>query len=98
MKKRPVLVIFLIVQLIGILCLALWQRAPSALGAPMWGAALIALFLGNFLGGWIVDSLFWRSHLSLVSMGILSTMLSLVIDSTIWFAVVKAVGVGGRYR
>ena len=91
MKQRPVLVTFLVVQLIGTCCLGLWQRAPSALGMPMWGTALIALFPGNFLGGWIVDTLLWRSRLPLIGMGLLSLLVALVINAIIWFVVAKAV-------
>ena len=81
MRHRPVLAAFLLLQVIGIACLALWQRAPSALGMPMWGTALIVLFPGNFLGGWIVDALLWRSHLSLISMGLLSAVLAVTINA-----------------
>ena len=42
MKHRPVVLIFLVVQVIGTGCLALWQHAPSALSMPMWETALIA--------------------------------------------------------
>jgi len=91
MKQRPVLVTFLVVQLIGTCCLGLWQDAPSALSMPMWGTALIALFPGNFLGGWIVETLLWRSRLPLIGMGLLSVLVALVINAIIWFVVAKAV-------
>ncbi len=91
MRHRPVLAAFLLLQVIGIACLALWQRAPSALGMPMWGTALIVLFPGNFLGGWIVDALLWRSHLSLISMGLLSAVLAVTINAILWFVVAKTV-------
>jgi hypothetical protein len=91
MKQRPVLVIFLVVQLIGTCCLGLWQHAPSALSMPMWGTALIVLFPGNFLGGWIVETLLWRSRLPLIGMGLLSVLVALVINAIIWFVVAKAV-------
>jgi hypothetical protein len=86
-----VLAAFLLVQVIGIACLVLWQRAPSALSMPMWGTALILLFPGNFLGGWIVDSLLWRSHLSLIGMGLLSAALAVIINAILWFVVAKTV-------
>jgi hypothetical protein len=90
MRHRPVLVIILIVQLIGIACLALWERAPSVLAMPMWGTALILLFPGNFLGGWLVESLLW-GHLSLIGMGLLSAVLAVIINALLWFLVAKTV-------
>ena len=91
MRLRPVLAAFLLVQVIGIACLALWQHAPSAVSMPMWGTALILLFPGNFLGGWTVDSLLWRSHLSLIGMGLLSAVSAVIINAILWFLVAKAV-------
>ena len=91
MRHRPVLAAFLLLQVIGIACLALWQRAPSTLSMPMWGTALILLFPGNFLGGWVVDLLLWRSHMSLVGMGLLSAVLAITINAILWFVVAKTV-------
>jgi hypothetical protein len=52
---------------------------------------LILLFPGNFLGGWIVDSLLWRSHVSLIGMGLLSAVLAIIINAILWFLVAKTV-------
>jgi len=55
----------------------------------LWGTALFTLFPGNLIGAWIIEKLFWQSGLSLVSMGILSTLLLVVINAAVWFAVGK---------
>jgi hypothetical protein len=89
MKNRKVLVVFLVVQFVGIACLALWPHAPSAMGIPMWGTALILLCPGNFLGGWLIQSLLWRGPLGLVALGLLSALTAVVINGIIWFAIVK---------
>jgi len=89
MKRRSVLAIFLVLQLVGTCCLGLRQHVPSALSMPMWGTALIVLFPGNFLGGWIVETLLWRSRLPLIGMGLLSVLAAVVINAVIWLVVAK---------
>ena len=96
MTKHPVLTLFLAVQLVGISCLTLWERAPSAIGVPMWGTALILLFPGNFLGGWLVQSLFWQHGLSLTMIGLLSLVSALAINAVLWLAVTKGTGLASR--
>jgi hypothetical protein len=90
MKKRIPLIVFLIVQTIGLACLGLWQHFPSSLGMVMWGTAMILLFPGNFLGGWLVEKLFWQGPLSLVGIGLLSAVAAVAINAILWFVVVKA--------
>jgi asparagine N-glycosylation enzyme membrane subunit Stt3 len=89
MKKHIVLTVFLVVQFVGLACMGSWQHVPSSLGIVMWGSALIEMFPGNFLGGWLIESLFWQGHLSLVGIGLLSAVAAVVINGLIWFAVVK---------
>lgn len=89
MKKRVVLIAFVIVQCFGLACMALWQHIASALGIAMWGTAMILMFPGNFLGGWLVEKLFWQGPLSLVGIGLLSALAALAINGVIWFAVAK---------
>jgi hypothetical protein len=89
MKKRIVLIVFLAVQFVGLACMALWQHIPSAVGMRMWGTALILLFPGNFLGGWLVEKLFWHGPLSLVGIGLLSAVAAVAINAILWFVVVK---------
>jgi hypothetical protein len=82
--------IFVLVQSIGIACAWLWHHVPADIGVALWGVALVLLIPGNFLASWIVESSFWRSGLSLTSMGILSTLLLFAINALLWFALVKA--------
>ena len=92
MKRHPILAVFLAVQFVGISCLTLWEHVPSAIGAPMWGTAMILLFPGNFLGGWVVEALFWQKGFSLTAIGALLLIVALTINAIIWFVVVKATG------
>jgi asparagine N-glycosylation enzyme membrane subunit Stt3 len=89
MKKQLVLIVFLIVQFVGLACMGVWEHVPSSLGMVMWGTALIVMFPGNFLGGWLIESLFWQGHLSLVGIGLLSAATAVLINGIIWFFVVK---------
>lgn len=90
MKKHLVLSVFLIVQFVGLACMGLWQHVPSSLGMVMWGTALIVMFPGNFLGGWLIEKLFWQGPLSLTGIGLLSAVAAVVINGILWFVVVKA--------
>jgi hypothetical protein len=91
--RRWIIVLFSAVQLLGIGCSWLWEHPPSAVSSVLWGTAFLALFPGNLLGAWIVEKLFWQSRLSLVSIGIFSTVLLVVINATIWIVVVKGLEV-----
>jgi len=71
--------------------LALWERVLPAIGVPMWGTALILLFPGNFLAGWLIQSLFWQRGLSLTVIGLLSLVAALAINTILWLSVTKAV-------
>jgi len=90
MMKRRTVLIFLAAESIGIICWWAWQYAPSFLAIPMWGTSLILLFPGNFLGGWLVEKIFWRTSLSLVNMSILTTILLMVINAALWVGILKA--------
>ena len=92
-RRRWIIVFFSVVQLLGITCSWLWEHPPSAASSFLWGTGLIALFPGNLLGALIVEKLFWQSHLSLTGMGMISTVLSVAINATIWLVVVKALQV-----
>ena len=89
MLRRWTVTLFLAVQIIGVACSWLWQHVPDQIGVPMWGAALILLVPGNFLGPWIVETLLWKTRLSLPTMGVIASILSFVIDAVVWFAVFR---------
>jgi hypothetical protein len=89
MKKRGIIVVFLVAQFIGITCWWAWHYAPSSVGVPMWGASLVLLFPGNILGGWFIEQVFWRTSLSLLNMSILTTILQFVINGALWLGVIK---------
>lgn len=88
--SRTWTIIFAMVQSIGIACSWLWQHAPADIGVALWGTTLVLLIPGNFLASWMVERLFWRSGLSLASLGILSTLLLFTINALLWFALAKA--------
>lgn len=89
--RNPIIVVFVVIQLTGIICSWLCWKVPSGIGVPMWAVGFVILMPGNLLGSWITQSLFWQTGLSLPSMGAISTVLALGINAAVWFAVVRAV-------
>ncbi len=90
MKKYTVPSIFVIVQFVGLACMGVWQHVPSSVGMVMWGTALIVMFPGNFLGGWLIEKLFWQGPLSLTDIGLLSAVAAVAINAILWSLVVGA--------
>jgi hypothetical protein len=86
------IVLFSVVQLVGLGC-AWLQHPPSAASAFLWGTGFVLLFPGDLLSAWIMQKLFWQSHLSLASMNAISAVLLVGINAIIWLAVVKAAGI-----
>jgi hypothetical protein len=90
MTSRIWMTVFVLVQSMGIACSWLWPHVPANIGAALWGTALVLLIPGNFLATWIVERSFWRSGLSLASMGTLSTLILFAMNALLWFVLVKA--------
>ena len=88
---RRLIVFFSVVQLVGLGC-AWLQHPPSAASAFLWGTGFVLLFPGDLLSAWIMQKLFWQSHLSLASMSAISAVLLVAINAVIWFLVAKVVG------
>jgi hypothetical protein len=91
MWRRTVVLIFAATQVVGTVCSWLWQHVDSTIGVPMWGVALVLLVPGNFIGSWVSESLLWRSGLSLPAMGVVSTLLALLINAIVWYAVIRLI-------
>ena len=89
MKKHIVLTVFLVVQFVGVVSLEFWSLFPSSLGMILWPTAMVVLFPGDFLGGWLIEKLFWHRSLSLGSIDFLSAVTAVLINGVIWFFVVK---------
>jgi len=88
-KRRKPLIVFLAVQFFGLACALLWQRVPSSIEMALWGTWMILLFPGNFLGSWLIEKLFWRSHMPVLGTDLLTVVAVIAINGVIWFAVVK---------
>ena len=88
-RLRPLIWLFTLLQSIGVACIWSAQHVPSTLGVQMWAVTLIVLFPGNFLASWVVESLFWRTGLSTVAMGVMESGLLVIINGVIWFALAK---------
>ena len=81
--------VFVLVQAIGLAASWIWQHASGDLSVALWSVALVLLIPGNFLAAWVVESSLWHSGLSLMGMGILSTVLLVAINALVWIAFVK---------
>jgi hypothetical protein len=89
MKIGKVAIAFVVVQLVGIACSWFSQHPYSAASSFLWGTGLLALLPGNLLGTWAVESLFWRSGLTLGIMSVVGLALAVAINAVVWFVVVK---------
>jgi len=89
MKNRSVVIAFVAVQLVGIACSWFWEHPYSGGSSFLWGAGLLALFPGNLLGMWAVQSLLWHSRLTLGAMSMIAIVLGVAINAVVWFVVVK---------
>lgn len=92
MPRRWIIVLFSVVQLVGLGCSWL-QHPPSAASSFLWGAGFVMLFPGDLLSAWIVEELLWGSGLSLASLSAISAVLLVAINATVWLLVVNAVKV-----
>lgn len=88
---RWVIVLFVVVQLTGVLCAWLEWEVPSAVGVPMWFVAFFVLIPGNFLGPSIVEALLWQSEISHVGLGVIATLLTVATNAVVWFVLARAV-------
>jgi fucose permease len=91
MRKPVVLIIFASVQIVGLLCSWFSHHPYSSASAWLWGTGFITLFPGNFLGSWLIEKLFWESHLPRLATDLLIILAVIAINSILWFAVVSAI-------
>jgi hypothetical protein len=89
--RRRLIVFFAAVQVVGMACSWL-QHYPSAASSVLWGTGFVMLFPGDLLSAWIMEKLFWQSHLSLASMTAITAVLMVPINAVVWFLVAKVVG------
>jgi hypothetical protein len=89
MRLRAWVIVFVVVQVLGIACSWFWNHPTSGISSLLWGTALVVLFPGNILSAWAVEALLWKSHLSLPLMGFISTVLTVTINAVVWWVVVK---------
>jgi hypothetical protein len=89
MKKRTVLMAFVVVQIVGIMCSWFSHHPHSSASSVLWGAGFIALFPGDILGSLLVEKLFWESHLAVLVTDLLTVAAVAAINAILWFAVAK---------
>jgi len=67
-----------------------WPYVPSFARSFVWGAAILALFPGNFLSSILMDKLFWKSGLSLTAMSVAGMPVLVAMNAALWFGVIGA--------
>ena len=71
-------------QVLGEICHWSWPSTQSALGPVLWGGAFFLLLPGNFVGGYLIEKVFWRSGLTLLQMQLLQVPFALGINLAVW--------------
>jgi hypothetical protein len=89
LKKRPLIIAFVVVQILGMLCSWFSHHPYSTASALLWSTGFVALFPGNMLGSLLVEKLFWESHLPPSATDLLTVVLVVAINAILWFAVVR---------
>lgn len=87
--RRRIILLFALLQAVGVTCSWLCPEVPSRIGMPMLVVGVFVLMPGNLLGSWVTESLLWNAGLSLVRLEVVSTLLALVANAAAWTAVVK---------
>jgi hypothetical protein len=89
LKKRTVLITFVVVQILGLLCSWFSHHPYSTASASLWGTGFIVLFPGDILGSLLVEKLLWESHLPTRATDLLTVVAVVAINAILWFAVVR---------
>jgi len=99
-RFRRLAILFAVVQTIGLACMFTWQAAPAAAASFLWGAAVVALFPGNFASAALIEKLFWNSGWTLTAMLAAEIPALIAINAAVWFGLVRAMQrmFGGRSR
>ena len=90
--RRRTWMAFSFVQLLGLICSWLWDQPPSAASSFLWGTGFVVLFPGDILGAWAVEKMFWRSGMSLMSIGLTSSVALVAINACCCFVVALMIG------
>ena len=72
------------VQVLGEICQWSWPSTHSAIAPVLWGGAFFLLLPGNFVGGYLIESFFWRTGLSVLQMQLMQVSLALGINLAVW--------------
>ncbi len=86
-QQRTVLIIFVVVQILGLLCSWFSHHPYSSASALLWGTGLILLFPGNMLGSVLVEKLFGESHVPTSATDLLTVVAVVAINAILWFVV-----------
>ena len=86
-QQRTVLIIFVVVQILGLLCSWFSHHPYSSASALLWATGLIVLFPGNMLGSVLVEKLLWESHVPTSATDLLTVVAVVAINAILWFVV-----------
>ena len=83
MSKR-LLVVFVVVQGLGVLGAVLWSVTYTAAGPWLWMMGFFLMFPGNFASASLVDATLWETGLSLRALSIVTLALAVAINAGVW--------------
>jgi hypothetical protein len=89
LKKRTLLITFVVVQALGLLCSWVSHHPYSTASASLWATGFIVLFPGDMFGSLLVEKLLWESHLPAIATDLLTVVAVVAINAILWFAVAR---------
>jgi hypothetical protein len=88
--SRRAWAVFLVVQLLGAVCVWSGPRILSAPGPVLFVTGLVLLAPGGLLNLMIVEKLLWSSRLTLSGMTWVELVLTVALNAALWWLAAKA--------
>ena len=91
MKITPGWLVFIILETIAVVGAFTWELTTSALRSVLWLAQFFLLMPGSILVGLLVKKFPSNTGLSLMTLGIIELIGSIVVNAIIWFLLLQIV-------
>jgi hypothetical protein len=93
MMSRKVWIAFIVVQLLGLICVCAWEYDIFGTGAAMWATSVFVLLPGDLISALIVEKLLWNSGLTVTQMAFVEIPLEVAVNLCVWLLCVKIIHV-----
>ena len=91
--NRKVWIAFIVVHLLGLLCVCAWEYDIFGTGAALWATSVFLLLPGDLISALIVEKLLWNSGLAVTQMAIIEIPLELMFSTCALLLCVKVIDV-----